>query len=293
MKKRLKWPLLAAVLVLLLAGACSAEAAQKTAPVSGFGLFSWDTDVLSKEEWPSLDSCVKQAGVSRIYQEIPEESLALEETAEFIKRMNRQSVEVYALLGDAEWAYEKTGGTLRYALEQIAAYNKTQKKESRIPGVMVDVEPYLLKEWDKGGHSRQNLMERYQAGIKAGYDYARKNGLDFWACIPVFYDSTNPEVLETLISTSCDGIAIMNYDRTDEYMQIAKEVGYAREYGKGVVCIYELQRAGKHDLEDINTYAEEGLDALWKSSKRLKKQFGYDRLQFAYHYYNALQDMLE
>ena len=73
---------------------------------------------------------------------------------------------------------------------------------------------------------------------------------------------------------------------------MAKEVGYAREYGKGVICIYELQKPGRHQLEEINTYSEQGLEALWESSRRLEDQFGYDRLQFAYHYYNPLKEML-
>ena len=75
-------------------------------------------------------------------------------------------------------------------------------------------------------------------------------------------------------------------------MQIAKEVGYAREYQKDVVCVYELQEPGSHDLEEINTYAGLGLKALWSSARRLEAQFGYERLQFGYHYYDPLTDLL-
>ena len=74
---------------------------------------------------------------------------------------------------------------------------------------------------------------------------------------------------------------------------MAMEVGFAREYGKEILCIYELQKPGKHELEEINTYANEGLKALWKSRERLEKQFGYDKLGFAYHYYKPLKEMLE
>ena len=99
--------------------------------------------------------------------------------------------------------------------------------------------------------------------------------------------------LEKLISYACDGVAVMNYNRRDEYGQMAMEVGFAREYGKEILCIYELQKPGKHELEEINTYANEGLKALWKSRERLEKQFGYDKLGFAYHYYKPLKEMLE
>lgn len=295
MKLREKWrSVLAAcvsVTVVVLAGACTATASQGAAG-PGFGLFSWNTSVMAESEKDTLSACIQRAKVSCIYQRIPEENLALEETAGFIRRMSARSVKVYDLLGDPEWSYEKSGGTLLYELEQIVSYNAGQEKNARIAGVMVDVEPYLLDEWDRSGRSRQSLMERYLSGIKKGYAYSATHGLEFWVCIPVFYDVTNEDILEELISNACDGVALMNYDRTDEYMQIAKEVGYAREYQKGVVCVYELQEPGSHDLEEINTYAGLGLKALWSSAKRLEAQFGYERLQFGYHYYSPLLDLL-
>lgn len=277
--------------VMVLAGACAITESQGAAN-TGYGLFSWNTAVMAESEQETLNACIQRAKVSCIYQTIPEENLALEETAGFIRRMSARSVKVYDLLGDPEWSYEKTGGTLLYELEQVVLYNEGQEENARIAGVMVDVEPYLLDEWDRSGRSRDNLMERYLSGIRKGYAYASEHGLEFWVCIPVFYDVTNEDILEELISDACDGIALMNYDRTDEYMQIAKEVGYAREYRKGVVCIYELQEPGSHDLEEINTYAGPGLKALWSSAKRLEAQFGYERLQFGYHYYEPLVDLL-
>ena len=295
MKIRKKWRFILAacvsMTVLVLAGACFAAAKQE--PLSGkFGLFSWNVSVMAESEKDTLNRCIQQAGVGRIYQNIPEQNLALKETAGFIRRMSARSVEVYSLLGDSEWSYEKDGGSLRYELEQIVLYNAGQEKNARIAGVMVDVEPYLLDEWGRSSRSRKKLMERYLSGIKKGYDYAVENRLKFGVCIPVFYDVTNEDILEELISTACDGIALMNYDRTDEYMQIAKEVGYAREYQKDVVCVYELQEPGSHDLEEINTYAGLGLKALWSSATRLEAQFGYERLQFGYHYYDPLTDLL-
>lgn len=287
---------LGAALVLCMGAALFllAGARQKTEALPSFGLFSWDEAVIAEEERDALASCIKQCGVNMIYQEFSEESLASGEASGFVTRMKRQSVEVYALMGEAKWAYEPKADTLLKSIKSVSDYNKKIKREARIAGVIVDVEPYLLDEWDEGGDSRSELLECYLSCMRSAYQYASQNKLKFWVCIPNFYDVAGLEinVLEELISKYCDGIAIMNYNRTDEYMQIAREVGYAREYGKGVVCIYELQQPGRHELEEINTYAEAGLDALWSSARRLEKQFGYDRLQFAYHYYKPLQNLL-
>lgn len=273
---------------LLLAAACGAQTEEQSA----FGLFSWDSEVTSVEEADDLERCMDRCGVTSVYQEFDRESLETGEASGFVSRMGRKAVKVYALMGQAEWAYEENGDSLIGRIKTVAAYNKQQPDKARLAGVMVDVEPYLLDEWDEGEDARRELMEGYLSCVKSAYACASQNGLEFWACIPTFYDSTNVDILEQLIAGGCTGVAVMNYNRTDEYMQMAKEVGYAREYGKGVVCIYELQEPGKHDLEEINTYANAGLDALWDSACRLDRQFGYQRLEFAYHYYKPLKKLL-
>ena len=102
----------------------------------------------------------------------------------------------------------------------------------------------------------------------------------------------HPQVLEALVSGACDGVAVMNYDRRDEYGQMAAEVALAERYGKGVRCIYELQEPGEHGLEEIHTYAGAGLEALWQSAEELEAAFGYEGLGFAYHYDEPLRELL-
>ena len=52
-------------------------------------------------------------------------------------------------------------------------------------------------------------------------------------------------VLEQIVKEGCDGIAVMNYNRADEYGQMETEVELAEKYGKKVICIYELHGTGK------------------------------------------------
>lgn len=267
---------------------------QKETDKHGFGIFSWNEEMMSEDEAQNLSVCLERTNISTVYQQFSEEMLLSEEASaeDFIDRMKKDNVQVYGLMGQAEWAYDRDGKNLIDNMDYIATYNEKQAKDARIKGILVDVEPYLLKEWDEGWEARAQLMEGFLSGMEHAYGYALKNQLEFWVCIPTFYDSTNKDILEALISRCCDGVAVMNYNRTDEYGQMAMEIGFAREYGKGIICIYELQKPGRHSLEDINTYANEGLDALWQSSERLKRQFGYERLGFAYHYYKPLKEML-
>ncbi len=265
---------------------------EETEESQGFGLFSWREEVMADTEEGALAECIHSAFVTEIYQYFSEGSFQSGAAASFTQSMARKGIGVYALVGEASWAYEEDGSSLKEAVRQVAEFNRQQGKEGQVQGVMVDVEPYLLEEWDGGREAREALMGSFLKGMENAYGYAAGQQLKFLVCIPTFYDATNEPVLEELIAYACDGVAVMNYNRTDEYGQMAKEVGYAREFGKEIICIYELQKAGRHQLEEINTYAEEGMEALWHSAQRLEKQFGYGGLRFAYHYYEPLKELL-
>lgn len=69
-------------------------------------------------------------------------------------KMEETGIEVLALMGKAEWAYERDAGTLIEEMRYVAEYNERHRDRGRIQGVMVDVEPYLLDEWDEGSEKR-------------------------------------------------------------------------------------------------------------------------------------------
>lgn len=288
--------------ILILAAAavvfCTVAAAAGTFPdrpedVEGYGMFSWNEETVRQETEESLHRCMERAGVTEVYQQFDFQGTDTSETAALVKTLKKGGASVYALMGEPEWARERHADRLIEKIHDVVAYNEKRGRDDRIFGIMVDVEPYLLDEWDAGSDARQALMEDYLRGMEYAFAYARKNKLKFIVCIPNFYDATNPDILEGLIAYACDGVAVMNYNRSDEYGQIAKEAGFAREYGKEIICIFELQEAGRHGLSDINTYADEGLEELWKSAGRPTRQFGYENMRFAYHYYEPLKELLE
>ena len=259
----------------------------------GYGLFSWEPELVgTKEEWGELLNCMDQSGSGVLYQQFSKESLKEETAEEFVCALKKNRKHIYALAGAPEWAYETDGKHIIKWLKRVAAFNLERGSDERIDGLMVDVEPYLLEEWDQEEEARMKLMEGYLEGICKGYEYAKEHGLSYLVCIPSYYDATNKKILEKLIAQGCDGVAVMNYDRTDEAGQIRGEVKLAEQYGKKIINIYELQKAGEHELKEINTYAGEGLDALTRSAGSLQETFAYDKLQFAYHYYTPLREML-
>lgn len=263
----------------------------------GNGLFSWTEEAWSDKEREQFLDVAKKSGIGEVYQEFSGEALKAGAPEGFVGELGRQGMRVYALFGTAEWSYEEDGASLCGRIRLTADYNRGRSREERISGIMADVEPYLLPEWEQGEEARAELMDAWLSGIRTAYACARENGLEFLVCIPVFFDTAADEVLRELAAEGCDGLAVMNYNREDEYGQIEREVELAESCGKDVICVYELQRAGDHGLTEKNTYAEEGPDALRAAAEKLRNAFVETNpeaaLSFAFHYYEPLKEMLE
>ena len=99
--------------------------------------------------------------------------------------------------------------------------------------------------------------------------------------------------LEELIKNGCDSIAVMNYYRGAEIKNIATEIELAQKYGKGIITIYELQKADGHGVKEINTYYNSGLAALKKSYASLLEAYPEQTISMAYHDYRALKEVLK
>ena len=96
-----------------------------------------------------------------------------------------------------------------------------------------------------------------------------------------------------LIENGCDRIAVMNYYRGAEIKNIATEVDLVQKHGKGIITIYELQKADGHGLKEINTYYNSGLAALARSFKSVMEAYPEQTISIAYHDYRALKEVLK
>lgn len=267
---------------------------QKTADAhSKYSIFSWKDEIVSAEERTVLLSILDQMNIGAIYQSFSTESLASQEVESFLSQMVEHNIDVFHLTGEAQWGLEADGASLKEEIMKVDLFNQKVDKQTRLKGIVIDVEPYLLDEWDKADKKgKVKILETFNDGLEAAYQVAQDKELIMIVTIPHFYDRYSLYELDRLISLAGDGIAVMNYDRTDEYTQIKNEVNFAKKYGKQVINIAELQRPGVHKLEDINTYYNVGLDELQKSWASLDERFQYPKLSFSYHYYESLKELI-
>lgn len=253
------------------------------------GMFEWDEDSILHIE-QALDLAVR-LGITHWYQEIEFSNLEKQELSAFIEAMTGMNVEVYALVGAKEWGLEGDGASLIAYMENVQKYNEEVSQEQRIKGIMADVEPYILKEWEE---NKQANMEAYVSGMVKARQWAEDNSLILIACIPRHYDDQGLSVeLERLIAQGCHEVAVMNYGCGDEVERIETEALLSVKYGKPLHCILEFQEVGKHGLTEGETYWNKGLEAAWEVWNQVETALEETRFIRDYHWTEPIWDMLE
>ena len=283
----LRWTWMAAACVLLLWLGCCPAAADPGEAVGG--LFSWEQEA-ALDEAEELFSLMERYGLSELYQSFPAKA-PIGKLTDFLEQARQRGIRVYLLDGNAQWAREAKGSSLRKAIKRVAKWNERMPEGVGFSGIMADVEPYLLKEWDD--ERRDALMQTYARGMCAAYQRAQEQGLEMLVCIPFFYDTSGcSSVLEALAEAGCDGFAVMNYFRQDEAGQISGEAEIAQRFGRRLITIYELQEPGDHGLTEKHTYYNAGMDALMESYRRIGDAFSPQRVDIALHCYPGLETLV-
>ena len=113
--------------------------------------------------------------------------------------------------------------------------------------------------------------------------------LSVYVCIPFWLDtqSGGKAILERIIKAT-DGVFVMNYYRENELAQAECEYSLAKEYGKAIWTIYELQPVGMYDLEDYNTYYDLGLAAV---EQNYQKMFSDTDVGLAFHTLEMMKEL--
>lgn len=254
------------------------------------GLFSWKNFEVS-EGHNELFKTMKEFKLNTLYQEFSED-LREDDIKDFLVEAEKEKIDVYLLTGSPEWALDKAGESMCRRVEKAIKINKAVKEDQGVKGILIDVEPYLLKEWDK--KSRQKIMNTFVKGMQKTYEKARESGLEVVLCIPYFYDDLGvTKQLEDLIESSCDSVAIMNYYQGKEYENIKREAKLAEECRKKIINVYEMKAPGTHDLKDKNTYYEEGIKAVEENFAALREAFHSQDISLAFHDYSALKEVAE
>lgn len=251
-------------------------------------IFSWDKlSVLEAKE--NLFDVMEKYEIKTVYQSFSSE-LPKNKISKFLESCSEYNYQVYYLCGDPEDALDQDAEKMIGNINDAAAIKEYDNNDV-LKGILFDVEPYLLDEWEI---QQDKTIQQFADNLQIAYKKAKENKLEMIVCIPYYYDTKGfSDFLEKLIKDGCDGIAIMNYYQKNEYEHIKKEVELAKKYNKTCINIYEFQSSGKYDLADENTYYEEGIEKAEENFKVLRNKLDSNNLVLSFHEYKTIKELME
>jgi len=217
----------------------------------------WDASLIRSEPEEIVSFSVNH-GITTIFLQI-QQDVQEEEYRRFISTASREGIQVHALDGHPEWAYENGREEGLKLLSWLEAYNRAASPEERFQGVQLDVEPYVLKRWDR---EQAQVVKEWSANMEAWLQEAERIALPLSAAVPFWLDSVpgpegNPDgSFSRWMIKRTDSIAIMAYRDSGEQMyELSKEeLEQADELGKSVWIGMEL--AHTDEGEHLTFYAK-------------------------------------
>ncbi len=175
-------------------------------------IFSWSSEEITLNQTELLNDLIEY-DFDRLFQSFSSE-LTDKEITSFVSDVTKNDIDVYGLSGTPEWALDPTGEGMIDKLDRIVEINRQLPKNQRIQGFVIDVEPYILDDFD---WEDEKVQQSYISGMKNLYQAAKREGLELIVVIPYFYDTKGyQEVLTSFIHDASTEVAIMNYYRENE-----------------------------------------------------------------------------
>lgn len=191
-------------------------------------IFSWSSEEISSNREELLSNLIDYK-FNRIFQSFPSD-LPEEEIVSFVLELTEKNIDVYALEGTPEWAFEPSGEGMIKQLQRIVQINQLLPEKQKIKGFVFDVEPYQLDdfEWED-----EAIQHSFISAMKNVYEVAQQEGLELIVVVPYFYDTKGYiEVLKRFIHDASSEIAVMNYYREHEIEHLSFEAQEAKKNKK-------------------------------------------------------------
>ena len=183
----------------------------------------------------------------------------------FIADAHSHSLRVECLAGAPEWATQAGKDTAEAAFDTITAFNDSGKDVERFDGIHLDVEPYLLTNWDS---QTADVWAAYTGMLNAcrtkvdAYNGSNLHDLTLAVDIPAWYDTAYPGITSSdTVQDITDYVVVRSLtDQTDLMGTMTKhELDYAKSMGKKALIGVETDCG---TLLAENTFCEEGYTVM-------------------------------
>lgn len=258
----------------------------------GIATWVWDSDLLNKEFNQTVE-LIKNQQLQSIFIQYSS-SITNRTYKQFITSMHDIGVSVYALDGGPDWGITNNEDKDIF-MKWFVNYQDEATNKERFEGIHLDVEPYLLTEWET---NQDDIVKKYQSlitKIKAVTTHTETSlGVD----IPFWYDKIllknekqNMSLAQWIIN-NVDETTIMAYrnfaNEKNGIIDItAKEVDWAEQAGTSLYIAVETVKLPEKHTSFYYKGKNEMLNELEKVSDHYK-----DRISgIAIHHLESWKDL--
>ncbi len=245
----------------------------------------WDLKSLLDENGGSADGIVsfmRERDVRYAYVHTTDD-MGAGETNEmfrsFIRKAAEAGIEVHALGGERDWVLPGKRGGMSDFLARVAEYNETAEEAEKFAGIHLDVEPYLLDEWEA---DEALVASRWIEMMEEFVSFARLRGLETGVDLPFWLDripakagNGDSVTLDQWMMSSVDSVALMSYRDEAEgnngvLSLVRGEMDHAAETGRTVWIGLNVAK----DSDNLLTFYEEGPDSFRGVADRIRREYG-------------------
>lgn len=233
--------------------------------------------------------------VTDVYLQVDQE-VARKVYQQFITKATNNKISVHALDGAPKWALDGGQSYADSLFQWVKSYQKNSTENQRFTGVHLDVEPYILKEWNT---DRADVVLAYQKLIKRSGQLSNNLNLEFSIDIPFWFDEITfantygkSNLAKWAIKNS-DFATIMAYRNAAAGINginalVKTEVQYAKDFGKAINIGVETGESSEG--ANISFY-EKSKSYMKGELAKVAKAYPQENINFAVHYIETWMQM--
>ncbi|WP_019639581.1 hypothetical protein [Paenibacillus fonticola] len=241
--------------------------------------WAWQTEMIEDGGEQLLDFS-RNEGINLIYlqinRHIPKETYEM-----FVNRAHEEQIAVHALGGDPGWALLEHREDMLGLVDWVINYNDSVSSGGRFDGVHLDIEPYVLAQWET---EQEEIISSWESNLKAFLSRVSGSGLELGIDIPFWFDHLNlvdgTSLNEWLISVF-DHVTVMAYrNQIESENGIIKltqdELELADKLGKKVLVAVNTKEMPQEAYTTFHGHSKKQMDqTLERLSSTLSSQTSF------------------
>jgi hypothetical protein len=287
------------VTILLLTSMIIAVVWKMTTPEMYMGTWIWNTSILEKQQ-QSILHFASQNHITHLYVWVNPTNAKKETYQKFIQAANMNHIKVEALAGDPVWATLEGQKNITQFITWVKNYNQSVSPPHRFSGVHLDIEPYLLPDWNT---NREKVVKEWMLNMDMVSRVTKESlpGLTRTVDLPFWINSlktpASNENVSAWMMRKFDHISIMAYRDTG--------IGPNSIYELSAPIVQEAGRLNKSVIIDVEmnpvqesgdtTFNKKGPHKMKQELKKVQNKFYFSSgfLGFAVHDYSAWKHSYE